>query len=94
MKLEIREVKACKNKAYGNYLLRGHNTALITVSLKLNRTLADYSATTLHELLHLWTTLIRKKGFKVTNAKEHDFIYGAEAAIIKVMQKYLSKRRK
>ncbi len=67
-------------------MLYGRNKAAITISMKLNDTLAEYGATTLHELLHLWMTLLRKEGFKCTNKKEHDFIYSAEQLVIKSMK--------
>lgn len=87
MRLEIKKVKACRNKAYGNFLLRGRDTALITVSMKLNTTLAEYATTVLHELLHLWITLLRKEGFKLSNRKEHSFIYAVEAIVVKLFQR-------
>lgn len=94
MKLEIKNVKRCKNGASGNFLLRGHESALITISLKENDTLAEWGSTVLHELLHLWTTLMRRNGMKVTNSREHKFIYAVEAAILKTMLKYLKRRKR
>lgn len=93
MRVDIKDVKACRNKAYGNYLLRGHNYATITVSRKLNPYLQEYMATTLHELLHLWMTLCRRNGFKLTDVKEHKFIYATEAVILDALQKYAKRRR-
>lgn len=92
MILSIKKVKQCKNGAYGNYLLRGRERADITISMKLNRTLADYGATLLHEVLHAWTTLMRKEGFKVTDKKEHLFIYAAEKGILKAMKATLRRK--
>jgi hypothetical protein len=89
--INLKDVKACKNKAYGNFLLRGHNYAVITISQKLNDTVAEYAATVLHELLHLWVTVLRLKGFRVTNVKEHKFIYAVENTIIKMAKKHLKK---
>lgn len=92
MKLLIKNVKKCRNGAMGNFLLRGHESALITVSLKLNPTLAEWGATLLHELLHLWTTLMRRNGLRVSDSREHRFIYAVEREISKVMIKYLKRR--
>lgn len=94
MRLDIHEVKKCSNGAYGNYLLRGRESALITVSMKLNPTIAEYSATLLHELLHAYTTMIRWKGFRVSDRQEHKWIYKAEDAIIRTMKKHLKKKSK
>lgn len=93
MRLEIKDVRECKNKAYGNFLLRGHSSAVITISLKLNPTIGEYGATLLHELLHAYTTMMRKKGFRVSDRREHQWIYAAEDAIIRTMTKYLKKRK-
>lgn len=81
MLVEIKDVKQCRNKAYGNFLLRGRESALITISLKKNQTVAEYGSTILHELLHLWVTILRKKTFKCRDSKEHRFIYAVEDAI-------------
>lgn len=91
MKLEIKKVKACKNKAFGNFLLRGHDSGLITISLKLNNTLAEYGATLLHEMLHAYTTLMRREGFRVSNRKEHKWIEASEDAVLEAMIKHLGK---
>lgn len=91
MRIDIKEVKKCRNGAYGNFLLRGRQSALITVSLKENRVVAEYAATLLHELLHLWITLLRLKGFRTTNIKEHRFIYAVEKAIITKARRYLRR---
>lgn len=93
MRVHIKEVKKCRNGAFGNFMMRGAGNALITVSLKLNDTIAEYAATVLHELLHLWVTILRLKGFRVTNIKEHRFIYAAEKVIIEMAKKHLTKRR-
>ena len=93
MVVVLKEVKACKNKAAGNFLMRGREKAVITISMKVNDTLAEYSATVLHELLHLWTTVIRRKGFKCTDSKEHKYIYLAEELVIKAMQNVLKEKK-
>lgn len=94
MRVHIKEVKKCRNGAFGNFLLRGTKSSLITISLKLNDTLAEYAATVLHELLHLWMTVIRIKGFRVNSYKEHRFIYAVEAVVIEMARKTLKPRRK
>lgn len=93
MLVNIKEVKKCRNGAYGNFLMRGAGYALITISMKLNDTVAEYSATILHELLHLWVTLLRLKGFRVTNVKEHKFIYAVEKIVLIMAKKHLISRR-
>lgn len=94
MRIEIREVRNCKNGAFGNFLLRSYKSALITISLKLNDSVAEYGATLLHELLHLWLALLRLKGFRVANKKEHNFIYDVEKHVLKVAKKHLRRASK
>lgn len=94
MRVHIKEVRRCRNGAYGNFLLRGRDSSLITVSMELNKSVAEYSATVFHELMHLWMTLMRLKGFRCTNKKEHEFIYAAEAYIIRKAKMHLRRRKK
>lgn len=94
MLVNIKDVKACKNKAFGNFLLRGHNYALITISKKLNTTVAEYGSTVLHELLHLWVTVLRLKGFRTNNVREHKFIYAVEDIVLKLARKHLRRLKK
>lgn len=93
MILEIKKVKRCKNKAYGNFLMRGRSSALITVSMQKNPTLAEYAATLLHELLHCYTTMLRVDGFRVSDRLEHKWIEACEDAIIILMKKILPRRK-
>lgn len=94
MLVEIKDVKKCKNGAYGNFLWRGQNSALITISLKLNDTVAEYSATVFHELMHLWVSILRSKGFRCTDTTEHKFINAAEQFTLEMAKKHLKPRRK
>lgn len=94
MLVEIKDVKRCKNKAYGNFWIRGQQNVLITVALDKNDTVAEYSATVFHELMHLWVTILRSKGFRCTNIKEHRFIYAAEEHVLAMAKKHLKPRRK
>lgn len=91
MILEICEVQKCRDGSFGTFALRGRDRARINISLKLNESLAEYGSTLLHEMLHAFTTLLRKKGFKVTDRKEHKFIYAVEADVVKQMKKHLKR---
>ena len=94
MVIHLKEVKKCRNGAFGNFLLRGANFALITLSMELNDTLAEYASTMLHELLHLWITILRVKGFRTTSLIEHKFIYAVEKCVVTLARKHLKPRRK
>lgn len=88
MKVTIKKVRRCKNSAFGNFMLRGGKSALITISLERNKMLYDYWMTLLHELLHLFFTLLRRERFKVTNKQEHQIIYDIEDALAKSCGKH------
>jgi hypothetical protein len=93
MTLLVKEVPECRNGAWGNFLLRSRYRAEITISRAKNLLLADYGATLLHELLHFWVTMLRRKGVRVDNRREHRFIYAAEAVIVKLARKHMPKRK-
>lgn len=93
MILEIKNVKKCRNGAWGNFYALGRDKALITISLDRNTTLAEWGSTLLHEMLHLWTTLMRKNGLRVTDRREHTFINAVETSVLKIMVKYLKRRK-
>lgn len=86
MILEIKNVKDCRNKAMGNFIIKGNEKAIITISLKRNKTVAEYCSTLLHEMLHAWVTIFRAQGVKITNLKEHKFIYAVEGKIVKELK--------
>lgn len=91
MWVEIIEVKKSKNDAMGNFYPAGRGNYKhwkISISLHHCRTLVDYSLTLLHELLHLWITCLRLKGFRTRLSTEHRFINAAEAKVLSQI-KYL-----
>lgn len=94
MRVDLKEVKYCRNGAAGNFLLRGPDYALITVSMKYNQLLVEYCVTVLHELLHLWVTIMRMKGFKTTDTKEHEFIYAVDRVVTRLAKKHLKSGRR
>lgn len=93
MMLEIKLVKDTKNRAYGNFIILGHEKARITISEKRNKTFDMYAETLLHELLHCYTTLLRTNGLKVTNKTEHKWIEDCEVAITNLMLKNFGRRK-
>ena len=92
MKVEIKMVNKCRNGAFGNFIVRGRESILITISHEKNQMMAEYGATLLHELLHLWMTLLRGKKFKCSDTKEHQFIYAVERLIYQMAKSYLKPR--
>lgn len=94
MNVEIRLVKRCRNRAYGNFSIRGRESALITIALDKNKTMAEYGATVLHELLHLWIAILQRRNFKCGDSREHRFIYAVERVVHVMAARYLKPRRK
>lgn len=93
MILEIKKVKQCRNKAYGNFKILGREKARITISLKKNKDMAEYAATLLHEMLHCYTTLLRVEGYKVTDKTEHKWIQACEDVVIHMALQILPRRK-
>jgi hypothetical protein len=91
MIIEIRSVKRCKDGSFGYFQAVSRTRALICVSQELNTTVAQYAATLLHELLHLWVTLLRADGFKARNGEEHRFIYDVETMAVRKMKKHFKR---
>lgn len=92
MKVDIKLVDKCRNGAYGNFLARSSKYALITISRHKNRLLADYWLTLLHELLHLFFTLVRRQGFRITDKNEHKVIEMIEDTLTNECRKYCKKK--
>jgi hypothetical protein len=60
------------------------------MSLDLNKDLAEYGSTLLHELLHVWLAILQANGAVINKRKEHPFIYAVEKNITGLV-KMLSK---
>jgi antirestriction protein ArdC len=90
--VRIVEVQRTRNGASGNFLTTGRNSARITISLALNRGMHEYAATLLHELLHLWVTMMRVKGLRVSNIREHRFIYAAEVVVAHLARRFMRRK--
>ena len=79
--------------SYGETGFPSPNKAIITISRALNKSLASYASTLLHELLHVWIHVLSLKGFKIDDEREHDFIYAAERAVLIEFKKTKKGRR-
>ena len=64
----------------------------IAISQEAHKTVAQFGATLLHELLHLWLYILEVYGYKVKLKIEHQFIRAVETTIIQFM--YLLKQGK
>jgi len=93
MILEIKKVPSCKDNAYGTFVIVGQQKARIEISLKRNKTLAEYATTMIHELLHLYTALLKAEGFEVKERIEHKWIESCEVVITNLMLQILKRRK-
>ncbi len=90
----IVEIKNTKNiiRKEGNkkYTLCGLTTfykngkATVLISEKENTTIALFSTTLLHELLHIWLEVIKQNGATIDLRKDHKFITAVETSVIKL----------
>lgn len=87
MQVEIQDVNEHKDRSSGNFYDYKNGRCKITVSLKRNKEAKEYASTVLHELLHLFFTLIRMKGF-IETKYEHAFIYEVEREVKKIFKRY------
>lgn len=92
MQLEIKLVRECREGDCGYFKILSASRAYIAISAKRNKTLNEYAATLLHELLHFYTALLAAEGFKVSDRKEHKWIERCEVAIIALMNKHIGRK--
>lgn len=85
MIIVIKNVNKIKGRCYGVTKYVSKQKAVIELSLELNKDLAEYSSTLLHELLHVWIAILQANDAKLNKKKEHTFIYKAEREIAKLM---------
>ena len=90
MNIKIKLVKECSKKEYGTCEVVDSNNILIEVSKKKNSKMNQYFVTLLHELIHAWVFIMKANGIKMSDRKEHRWIYSVEAVIIKALE-YLPK---
>ncbi len=93
MFIKIRHVEKIKG-SYGETGFPTPRSAVITISRQLNKSLASYASTMLHELLHVWIRILAIKGFEVDDETEHDFIYAAEKRVLKEFKRVHRMGRK
>lgn len=97
MVVEIKEIIDYRGKwkgAFGRIQSVSPGRALITVSMAQNDTVAKYAETLLHEILHLWCNIIKRKGAQIDRRREHRFIEAVEDMVLVKLEKMKLKRRK
>jgi hypothetical protein len=78
--IKIKSKKHCSNpKWFGEAIWLNKHKADIIISEAKNTNSGEFALTVLHELLHIWLSILMFNGFKVKN--EHKFIYLVEEDI-------------
>lgn len=74
MKITLKLVDKCPDDHRGEFVVIGRNRCEIQISKRHNKTVNEFAATLLHELLHLWVTILQTHGLKEGIRREHKFI--------------------
>ncbi len=89
MNIKIRHVEKIPG-SYAETTFPAPHKAVITISRQLNKSLASYGTTMLHELLHVWMQILLANGFD----PEHDFVDATEKDALRHFQRVYGKGRK
>ncbi len=92
MIIKIRHVEKL-GSSYGESEFVSRNKMLITIARQRNRRLATYSATLLHELLHVWVWVLEINGFEVDDKTEHKFIEAVEQAVVRLFRDVVGRKK-
>lgn len=83
-KTMIRTIGTKRYNLAGLSTFQTNGNVLIEISEKENPTIAEFSVTLLHELLHVWLEVIKKNGATIDLRKDHRFITSVEQSVIKL----------
>ncbi len=87
MRIDIKFIDECKNRAFGTTEVVNNKTILIKISRKKNVTKAEFFITMLHELLHSWMFILKANGIKMSETREHKWIYLVQNEIVHALSK-------
>ncbi len=88
MTIKIRHVKHLKG-SYGDTAFPAPGKIVITINRKLNRSLASYGTTLLHEILHAWMHILEINGFD----PEHDFVDATEKDALRHFKRVYGRKK-
>ena len=91
MTIKIRHTEKLRDLA-GECSFKTKNKTIITIARQGNRRLAEYGATLLHELLHVWIRILVMNGFQISDKVEHDFIYSVEQAVVRLFRDIVGRK--
>jgi hypothetical protein len=88
MIIKLKLVPKCEGNCSGICIIHSANVCEIQISKKRNKTIDVFADTLLHELLHLWVTILQTHGLKEDMKIEHKFIADVLPMILKKLAKY------
>lgn len=74
MIVKLKLVKKCPNGHKGEFIVLGNNQCEIQIARNRNPSIEEFATTLIHELLHLWVTILQTHGLKEGIRREHRFI--------------------
>ena len=91
MIVEIKTVPNITRKGYKKYssicgltTIKSKDHVLIEIAEDKNKELSEFSITLLHELLHVWISIIKSNGAPINLRLGHKFIYAVELEVAKL----------
>jgi Zn-dependent peptidase ImmA (M78 family) len=88
---EKKRVRLQNRECFGVTKLVSDSKAIIHIAKCTNESPGQYAITLLHELLHVWVDMIKKKGFPIDLRKEHPYIYAVEKAVMILTKQMIKK---
>lgn len=90
MLVNLKLVPKCPKGHRGEFIVRGNSRCEILISREHNDNVGEFAATLLHELLHLWITILQSHGLSKGIRKEHKYIDGILPYILRKLAKSFS----
>lgn len=89
MIVEMKIVKSLPNEWFGCTSFTRKGKANIKISAVKNKDIGTFAMTLLHEMLHVWVTILKGNGAEIDLRKDHKFIYAVENSIGRLSKKLL-----
>jgi len=87
MIVKLKFVDRCPNNHRGEFIVRSAKVCEVQIAKNHLKCLNDLAEALLHELLHLWVTILQEHGVKQGIRKEHRFINSMVPKLINKLAK-------
>jgi len=86
--VKLKDRKFCSNKKWlGEIRWSKKDKVEIVISTTMNKNPVEFFLSLIHELLHLWVSVMRINGVKIKN--EHKFIYSVENGVVSTFRRVI-----